>query len=265
MPRFENEVRELLAGPPGGVLDRTYGRESRGETDDPDYLVAQGEYMRACVVRTGSVSLDPALMCVTTFRTMIGHADYHVSGSLKDWDIFDKLDRIRIPTLVLGGELDECVPAHLADIAGRIPDAEHITQPGAAHMGYLEAEPLRREYVSIIRDFLVRIEARNRCASPAEWGSRPSHANAMALSNARPDRRHCARRSPGRGGIATAAVGTKIYTFGGEGRHDGPRPRAGQDPGAGCCHDDWGHREVLVPLVCRVVRCLPAGGLSLLD
>ncbi|MBO3675761.1 hypothetical protein [Streptomyces sp. NEAU-YJ-81] len=50
---------------------------------------------------------------------------------------------------------------HLADIARRIPDSEHITQPGAAHMAYLEEEPIRREYVSIIRDYLARIEARS--------------------------------------------------------------------------------------------------------
>ncbi|MFF4772887.1 proline iminopeptidase-family hydrolase [Microtetraspora fusca] len=160
VPRFEEEVRDLLAKLPGDVLDRTYGRELRGETDDPDYWVAQGEYMRACVVRTSSVSLDPDLMSLITFRTMIGQADYHVTGALKDWDIFDRLERIRVPTLVLGGEFDECVPSHLADIAGRIPDSEHVTQSGAAHMGYLEEEPLRREYVSIIRDYMERIEAR---------------------------------------------------------------------------------------------------------
>ncbi|SDG32461.1 proline iminopeptidase [Sinosporangium album] len=161
VPRFEKEVRELLAGLPGDVLDRTYGRELRGETGDPDYWVAQGEYMRACVLRTSSVNLDPDLMSLITFKTLIGHADYHVSGTLKDWDIVDKLARIRVPTLVLGGEFDECVPSHLADIAARIPDSEHVTQAGAAHMGYLEEEPLRREYISIIQGYMVRIEARS--------------------------------------------------------------------------------------------------------
>ncbi|MGY6653562.1 proline iminopeptidase-family hydrolase [Amycolatopsis sp. TRM77291] len=161
VPRFVQEVRELLARLPGEVLDRTYGRELRGETDDPDYQVALGEYMRAMVVRTSSVSLDPGRMSMLTFRTMIGHADYHVTGTLNDWDIFGDLDRIRVPTLVLGGEFDECVPSHLADIASRIPDSEHITQSGAAHIGYLEEEPLRHEYVSIIRDYMTRIEARS--------------------------------------------------------------------------------------------------------
>ncbi|MGW4028754.1 proline iminopeptidase-family hydrolase [Streptomyces sp. NPDC004838] len=160
VPRFEEEVRDLLAKLPGNVLDRTYGRELRGETGDPDYMVAQGEYLRACVVRTASVALDPELMSVTTFQTMIGHADYHVTGTLKDWDIFAELERIRVPTLVLGGEFDECVPSHLADIAAHIPDSEHVTQLGAAHMGYLEKEPLRSGYTEIIRDYMARIEAR---------------------------------------------------------------------------------------------------------
>ena len=160
VPRFEKELRELMAALPGNVLDRTYGRELRGETDDPDYWVAQDEYMRAFVVRTSPVRLDPELMSPVTFRTMIGHADYHVTGTLKDWDVFDRLDRIRVPTLVLGGEFDECVPSHLADIAARIPGSEHVTQAGAAHMAFLEEEPLRRGYIEIIREYVAGIEAR---------------------------------------------------------------------------------------------------------
>ncbi|MFE5118083.1 proline iminopeptidase-family hydrolase [Streptomyces sp. NPDC056669] len=164
--RFEAEVRDLMRALPGDVLERTYGRELRGETNDPDYWAAQAEYVRACVLRTGTMRLDPELMSMPTFRTMIGHADYHITGTLKDWDIFGELDRIRVPTLVLGGEFDECVPAHLADIADRIPDAEHVTQPGAAHMGYLEEPPLRRAYVGLIRDYMARVEARTHQSPP---------------------------------------------------------------------------------------------------
>ncbi|MDJ1134341.1 proline iminopeptidase-family hydrolase [Streptomyces iconiensis] len=173
VPRFVEEVRGLLAGLPGDVLDRTYGRELRGETADPDYAVAQDAYMRACVVRTAEVGLDPRLMSLDTFTTLIGRADYHVTGTLKDWDMFDELHRIRVPTLVLGGEFDECVPSHLADIAARIPDSEHITQYGAAHMGFLEKEPLRTEYVALIRDHMARIDARSRSRKrPRQGGAR---------------------------------------------------------------------------------------------
>lgn len=160
IPRFQKEARELMAKLPGNVLDRTYGRELRGQTDDPDYWLAQEEYLRACVVRTSPLSLDSDRMSMLTFRTMIGQSDYHVTGTLTEWDIFESLERIRVPTLVLGGEFDECVPVHLADIASKISDSQHITQTGVAHMGYLESEPLRSEYIAIVRDYLTRIEAR---------------------------------------------------------------------------------------------------------
>ncbi|XHM62200.1 alpha/beta fold hydrolase [Streptomyces iranensis] len=70
--RFEAEVRDLMRALPGDVLGRTYGRELRGETNDPDYWAAQGEYVRACVLRTSTMRLDPELMSMLTFRTMIG-------------------------------------------------------------------------------------------------------------------------------------------------------------------------------------------------
>lgn len=46
-------------------------------------------------------------MRVTTFRTMIGQADYRITEALKNGDVFAELERISIPTLVLGGEFDK--------------------------------------------------------------------------------------------------------------------------------------------------------------
>ncbi|MFH8411307.1 hypothetical protein ACH4FX_42075 [Streptomyces sp. NPDC018019] len=56
--------------------------------------------------------------------------------------------------------MGQCVPAHLAHIAARIPDSEHVTQPGAAHTGFLEKKTLRGAYVCLIPDFMARVEAR---------------------------------------------------------------------------------------------------------
>lgn len=163
VPRFCEEVRGLMAKMPGNVLDRTYGRELAGQTDDPDYPVALGEFLRAHTLRNPNppVPLSFENASWITFKTMMGFGDHHVTGTLGTWDIFDQLERIQVPTLVLGGEFDECVPSHLADIARRIPDSEHITQAGAAHIAYLEEEPIRREYAAIVEAYLSKIEARS--------------------------------------------------------------------------------------------------------
>lgn len=161
VPRFTAEVRDLMARLPGDVLDRVYGRELAGTTDDPDYGAALAEFTRAHTLRnpTPPTPIDWATASMITFKTMVGYGDHHVTGTLKDWDIFDELERIRVPTLVLGGELDECVPSHLAEIAARIPGARHVTQPGVAHMAYQEDEPARRDYIAIIAEFLATVDA----------------------------------------------------------------------------------------------------------
>ncbi|WP_033290666.1 proline iminopeptidase-family hydrolase [Amycolatopsis jejuensis] len=163
IPRFCAEVRELMAKLPGNVLDRVYGRELAGETADPDYQAALGEFMQAHVLRNpqppASWTEGIARGSLLTFTTMAGHGDHHVSGTLKDWDIFEELHQIRVPTLVLGGEFDESVPSHLADIASRIPNSEHCTQPGATHLPYIEETPMREAHVAIVQDYLARTEA----------------------------------------------------------------------------------------------------------
>ncbi|WP_033292663.1 proline iminopeptidase-family hydrolase [Amycolatopsis jejuensis] len=162
VPRFCAEVRDLMTKQPGNVLDRTYGRELAGTTGDPDYQVALAEHWAVHTLRNPNppvpLSIEGASMI--TLQTMLGYGDHHATGTLRDWDIFDRLHAIEVPTLVLGGEFDECIPEHLADIAARIPDSEHITQAGATHMVYLEEEPLRRENAAIVADFLARVEAR---------------------------------------------------------------------------------------------------------
>jgi proline-specific peptidase len=163
VPRACQEVRELMARLPGNVLERTYGRELAGTTESPDYGAAFGEFAKVHILRNPNppASWTEGMTRVSwiTVRTLLGHGDHHIVGVLKDWDIFDRLEKIRVPTLVFGGEFDECVPSHLADVAARIPDSELVIQPGGTHMTYLEDEPLRRQYVAIIKDYLARIEA----------------------------------------------------------------------------------------------------------
>jgi proline-specific peptidase len=166
IPRAGEEIRTLMAKLPGNVLQRVYGRELTGQTDDPDYLAAFSEFWKVHVLHNPNPPASWA-HCLNhiswiTVKTMFGHGEHHVVGTLKDWDIFAKLERIKTPTLVWGGEFDQCIPAHLADIARRIPDSEHVTQPGASHMPYIEEPPVRDRHVSIVQDYIARIEARGR-------------------------------------------------------------------------------------------------------
>jgi L-proline amide hydrolase len=45
------------------------------------------------------------------YHTMAGPSEFHVTGTLKEWDIRDRLGEIQLPTLVTSGRYDEATPA----------------------------------------------------------------------------------------------------------------------------------------------------------
>ena len=45
------------------------------------------------------------------YETMWGPNEFTVTGTLKDWDVTDRLGEIEVPTLVTSGRYDECTPA----------------------------------------------------------------------------------------------------------------------------------------------------------
>lgn len=79
-----------------------------------------------------------------------------MTGTFKDRDITGRLGEIEAPTLVLGGEHDEARPAHMADIAARIPDADLQIFDDASHLCFWEK---REEFMGTVNGFLDLVEA----------------------------------------------------------------------------------------------------------
>ena len=68
------------------------------------------------------------------YNTMNGPSEFHVVGTLKDWDITRRLGEIHVPTLVITGEHDEATPEINRTVTSAIPGAEAVIYPGASHM-----------------------------------------------------------------------------------------------------------------------------------
>jgi pimeloyl-ACP methyl ester carboxylesterase len=68
--------------------------------------------------------------------------------------MYDELDRIRVPTLIMVGDLDVATPpAKAARIAARIPGAWLVTIPGAGHTATVEEpEAVNRELAAFLDD-----------------------------------------------------------------------------------------------------------------
>ena len=91
------------------------------------------------------------------YRALWGKSEWNADGKLHDWDVRDRLNEIRVPTLVTSGRYDECTP-ELAEAAQRgIPGAERVLFEESSHMAFVE-EPDR--FRAVLTDFVSRAESR---------------------------------------------------------------------------------------------------------
>ena len=88
-----------------------------------------------CVQRSfDQMDVDP-----TVYHTMNGPSEFHVIGSLKTWDITDRLPEITTPTLLVSGRHDEATPLIVGQIHERIAGSQWTrvrgVEPPAARRG----------------------------------------------------------------------------------------------------------------------------------
>jgi proline iminopeptidase len=65
---------------------------------------------------------------------MQGPSELGASGTLAEWDRVADLGRIDVPALVIGGAHDTMDPAHLADMAARLPQGSYLHCPTGSHL-----------------------------------------------------------------------------------------------------------------------------------
>jgi pimeloyl-ACP methyl ester carboxylesterase len=89
------------------------------------------------------------------YEAMWGPNEFTVTGTLKGWDVIERLGEIDVPTLVTSGRYDECTPKLVEPLVQGIRGAEWVLFEDSAHMAYLE-EPER--YLEVVGGFLDRVE-----------------------------------------------------------------------------------------------------------
>ena len=149
-----NRLREEL---PPGVNEILLRHESAGTTDDAEYTTAVNVFYDRHLCRI------PAPPCVlegrrkqaldhTVYHTMNGPSEFHVVGSLKEWDITDSLHHISVPTLLISGAYDEATPLMVKQVHDRIPGALWELFPESSHLPHIE-EPAR--FKRVVTNFLA--------------------------------------------------------------------------------------------------------------
>lgn len=150
-----NRLRDAL---PPDVQAALLKHEAAGTTGSAEYLTAMRVFYDRHVCRVvpnppevqrtfAAIEEDP-----TVYFTMNGPSEFHVIGSLKNWSIIDRLDRIKAPTLLISGRYDEATPATVQPYADRIRDVRWQIFEHSSHMPHVEETELYMKSVGAFLD-----------------------------------------------------------------------------------------------------------------
>jgi proline-specific peptidase len=153
-----NRLRHELPADVQRVLDE---HEAAGTIDSPEYEEATMEFYQRHVCR-----LDPWPDSVLrshsglrehpeVYTTMQGPNEFVITGTLKDWDITDRLGEIDVPTQITAGRHDEFSPRQAEALHRVIAGSELVTFEESSHMQFVE-EPER--YLAVVSGFLDGVE-----------------------------------------------------------------------------------------------------------
>jgi L-proline amide hydrolase len=162
IPQWVAETGRLRSLLPEDVQETLDRHESAGTTDSQEYEDACLVFYKRHVCRLDEWpdyvlrSFDFLQHHGLVYRTMNGPSEFHVTGTLRDWDVTGRLGEIRVPALVVSGEHDEATPAINRTVSEGIPGARSVILPGCSHMAHVE-DP--EGYIRLLDTFFSEVEA----------------------------------------------------------------------------------------------------------
>lgn len=136
-----HELREQL---PTEVQSSLLAHEEAGTTDAQEYAEAMQVFYdrHVCRVVPNPPEVHDSFVQMgaepTVYHTMNGPSEFHVVGTLKDWSVVDRLDRVGVPTLVVAGTHDEARPSVWQPFVQRIPDVRSHVFDRSSHLPHVE-------------------------------------------------------------------------------------------------------------------------------
>jgi L-proline amide hydrolase len=158
-PDFVAEANRLRAELPPEVEATLRRHEAAETTDDPEYAAACQVFYARHVCRLDPwpqdlvdgfdwIDRDP-----TVYHTMNGPSEFHVIGSIRDWQSKHRLGAIDVPTLLVSGRYDEATPALQEVLKQGIHGAEWVVFEQSSHTPHLEE---RDRFMQVVGEWLPR-------------------------------------------------------------------------------------------------------------
>lgn len=133
--------RVLMPAMDPKLLAEVQALEAAGKTSDPRYMevLTPLHYERHVLRRPNAEWPEPVTRSFSranaeVYTLMQGPSELGASGRLVNWDRFDDLSRIAVPTLVIGARYDTMDPAHMEAMSKRLPKGRYLYLPEGSHL-----------------------------------------------------------------------------------------------------------------------------------
>ena len=162
IPMWVAEAGRLREQLPRDINAALLKHEEAGTTTDPEYLEATAMFYARHVCRINPLpeyvqrSFDNIGQ---PYFVMNGPSEFHVIGSLKDWDVTPRLGEITAQkaTLFMSGRHDECTPLIANTVASGIPGCRLIIWEDSSHLCHVEQTDA---VMKAVASFLDEVESR---------------------------------------------------------------------------------------------------------
>ncbi|NJB85877.1 proline iminopeptidase [Lewinella marina] len=169
VPEYNRYAQEVL-GPKldPAVLEEIKSLEAAEDYGNPRYEeLLMNHYYTEHVLRMPVEEWpDPAMRGLSNinydvYLAMQGPSEFGIlpSASLANWDRSEDLDQVTVPTLVIGAEHDTMDPAHMEQMADRLPRGYYLYLPAGSHMAMYDDQ---QNYFRGVINFINRIDEERR-------------------------------------------------------------------------------------------------------
>ena len=156
---WSRELHRLICGLSEADQVAIRYSEITGKYTDPGYIAANKRFMeKHCIAVT-----DRSPECLRretkkgelAYLAAWGPNEYTPTGSLKDYEITDRLAEIHTPALIISGTDDLCTPVIAKTMYDALPDAKWELLAGAKHMCFADQT---QRYIRIVDSWLEEHE-----------------------------------------------------------------------------------------------------------
>lgn len=158
VPLTVREMQRMKSELPSETVSILERYEKVGDFENPEYAKASMEFYHRHVCRLAEwppeVQFTLDNVSKPVYSLMNGPNEYTIIGSMKYWDVTDRLPQIKVPTLVTGGRYDEVSTKVAESIHRGIKGSKRLTFTNSSHMPFWEE---RDKYMRAVTRFLDEV------------------------------------------------------------------------------------------------------------